>query len=478
MFRKSYSNLTRQGKYKRRKKIQVNQQYLFSNCNGMEDSAKDHSEASNISHSKETMTPNNDDDIPFDPHHDDGIPFDRHLDPLSDTDDNLNLDPDHDTDSDDDNTNFINKNKYENFKENLRDWAICYHINLVAITALLSILKTDDCLVELPKDARTLLETQKEVVTRLVEPGSYSHIGLLTGLRKLWKNVTEKVSEVQLLIGIDGLPLYKSSTYQFWPILGMVSNFKCIKSPVFPIGIYCGKEKPKSTNSYLSEFVTELKKLISEGFIWKGQTIPVVLKGFILDAPAKSFLLNIKGHGGYFSCTKCTQRGTYVTRRVTFPNSNATKRTHESFLLKTDEDYHNSPDPILLETIPGINFLSSFPLDYMHLVCLGVVRTLMYLWLKSKPTAKIFKLPAYMISSLSEKLIDLKNHMPSEFNRKPRSVEEIKRWKATEYRQFLLYVGPVILKNILIADYKPLYDHFLSLSIAIYILLSPKLSNI
>lgn len=62
--------------------------------------------------------------------------------------------------------------------------------------------------------------------------------------------------------------------------------------------------------------------------------------------------------------------------------------------------------------------------------------------------------------------------MPKEFNRKPRSLKELDRWKATELRQFLLYTGPIILKDILDESR---YVHFLKLSVSIRILLSDKI---
>lgn len=56
---------------------------------------------------------------------------------------------------------------------------------------------------------------------------------------------------------------------------------------------------------------------------------------------------------------------------------------------------------------------------------------------------------------------------------KRRSIlEECGDWKATELRTFLLYLGPVCLKSVLPPNY---YNHFMSLSIAIRILVSPEL---
>jgi len=60
--------------------------------------------------------------------------------------------------------------------------------------------------------------------------------------------------------------------------------------------------------------------------------------------------------------------------------------------------------------------------------------------------------------------------MPREFLRKGRALADVDRWKATEFRQFLLYLGPVILRGSLPLNY---YRHFMLFSVAIYCLSSP-----
>jgi hypothetical protein len=70
----------------------------------------------------------------------------------------------------------------------------------------------------------------------------------------------------------------------------------------------------------------------------------------------------------------------------------------------------------------------------------------------------------------SEKLISLKHFIPAEFARKPRSLSQIKSFKATEYRQILLYTGIVVLDNIVST---PMYKAFTKLHCAIFILLGP-----
>jgi len=65
-------------------------------------------------------------------------------------------------------------------------------------------------------------------------------------------------------------------------------------------------------------------------------------------------------------------------------------------------------------------------------------------------------------------LIEFRNTTPNDFVRQPRSTKDIKHWKAVEFRNFLLYTGPIVLRYVLKRD---IYIHFLTLHVAITILI-------
>lgn len=108
-----------------------------------------------------------------------------------------------------------------------------------------------------------------------------------------------------------------------------------------------------------------------------------------------------------------------------------------------------------------------FPVDYMHCACLSVMRKLLFLW---RNGSRLYRIN---INEFEEYIMHIKRYWPQKFNRKPRSINQLGRWKATELRQFLLYMGPVILKNML---HYHVYSNFVLLKYAITILLNHELN--
>ncbi|XP_064463551.1 uncharacterized protein LOC135374544, partial [Ornithodoros turicata] len=106
----------------------------------------------------------------------------------------------------------------------------------------------------------------------------------------------------------------------------------------------------------------------------------------------------------------------------------------------------------------------------MHLLCLGVMKRLLHIWIGGRYGRG--KLAADHQRTVTERLKSFRKYFPSMFQRKPRGIDEVDRWKATEFRTFLLYAGPVALKQLLPDQ---LYEHFIVLHVATRILASPAL---
>lgn len=136
-------------------------------------------------------------------------------------------------------------------KTDLTAWAIEHQISHIALNALLQKLKQHTCFSTLPSDARSLLKTPRQQEMRTVMPGMYYHFGLLTNVLNILTSTKDNIDCAKIMINVDGLPLSKSSSQQFWPILGSIVPYE----NVFIIGLYYGNEKPKNANDFLKDFV-------------------------------------------------------------------------------------------------------------------------------------------------------------------------------------------------------------------------------
>jgi len=369
------------------------------------------------------------------------------------------------SDSDFDDVEDVRIEENANVSEKLASWVGQYNISHAATNALLAILKP--LLPSLPGDVRTLRKTPTLHQLRPISGGHYYHLGLVNGLLYLLQHTDTKVDHIELQVNVDGIPLYKSSSTSLWPILVYVRNMKF--SEPFVVGIFCGREKPGSAAEYVKEFVDEAFHVMQHGLVVDEKTITVTIHSFICDAPARAFLKGTKSHSGYSSCEKCTVHGIY-DHKVIFPITECPLRTDSSFNNMEDEQHHHCACP--LHPLQ-VGFVTQFGLDYMHMACLGVMRRLLLYW--KGPIGPIeVRLGRQMICNVSSRLLRISSYAPVEFARKPRTVDEVMRWKATEFREFIMYSGFIVVQHIL---NDKLYDHFMLLFISMRILACPRLSS-
>jgi hypothetical protein len=359
---------------------------------------------------------------------------------------------------------------------------------------------TPEVMQALPVDGRTLRPHRITFIRRELPPGEFVYFGIQKILAPPGVELFDKeLNEVRLSLGIDGVPVYEEANgIGFWPIFGSIDEY-----PIFLIGLYSGVSKPDCSNSFLRELASEINHLCLEGLHVDEKTYKFRLWNMIMDSPAKAYILGVKSHGGYNSCQKCSARGEKIKLQGVDKNGrpkfgarlldvDAPAREHKEYVdyfnLHADpHDEANKPDnespnaesvqengkkknknvknkkeahhlhPTLLSTLLHFYIIFGVPLDYMHLICLGVMKLLFFEWAKLK--SKL-----YNKSLINERLVNVRKHCPKEFQRKSQHLGKLSDWKATQFRMFLLYIGVVVLHGALSDNY---LRHFYVLVIAV-----------
>ncbi|KAK3925586.1 Halomucin [Frankliniella fusca] len=334
------------------------------------------------------------------------------------------------TDSDNDNfedifNNLNEEEKKEYLLSNLRDWSL-RGITKVKVDDLLRILRPFHDF--LPKSSKTLLKTPRTTEAIDVGNGVLWYKGICEGLlQNLPEDYFVNHDDIAIDINIDGLPIHDSSDKEFWPILGCAKD---LQEP-FIIGVYYGVGKPENVESFLHNYTNEVSNLMNNGFEYHGTVYPFKVRHYILDAPARAFVKQCIGHGGYYACEKCVIPGRWFMNRMTFIGINYPLRTDDSFLARDTPHHHNGISPL---EIVGTGMVSQFRLDAMHLVYVGVVKRMLSFLFFRRSTVH---LPDNSIVAINDFLDNISSHYPSEFNRLPRSIgteEKKSKLKATELR--------------------------------------------
>ena len=125
-------------------------------------------------------------------------------------------------------------------------------------------------------------------------------------------------------------------------------------------------------------------------------------------------------------CDKCTVEGTYTKeRRMTFNSTKSARRCNADFDLPLQPYEYRVEDCILRDIQVGM--VRHFPIDYMHLTLLGLVRRMARDWQDGLLHSKAFPFHVRRatINSLQAAVTNHAAKMPREFQRQCRAIQEL-----------------------------------------------------
>ncbi|XP_074647456.1 uncharacterized protein LOC141903260 [Tubulanus polymorphus] len=288
-----------------------------------------------------------------------------------------------------------------------------------------------------------------------------NHCDLIDGDLRKTIPVLHQLDSISLLWNADGVPIFKSSKFSIWPIQCTINELppKIRKKHVLLCGLWFGTEKPVMNGNFLKRFVDESISLETEGLDWVDQSgrnhnTKIVNLLCSCDSPARAMLQNFKQYNGFYGCPYCLHEGEravdngnariYPLNYPLPPLRNPLDTVaHATVAIESGRAVFVVKGPSDLILLPSFNLIESFTGEYLHSICLGVIRKFLAEWCETA-NAEYY---------IGNKIIQIDNRLqsikpPMEVTRLPRSLVERKFWKGNEFRAFLLY-SPVILSGIL-----------------------------
>ena len=299
--------------------------------------------------------------------------------------------------------------------------------------------------------------------------------GVITDISNgMWiKSLNIEKDFMTININSDGVAPFNCSTKtSLWPILITLNDLPPVKrnqKKNFLTSAYWMSETPLIVDMFFKVFIDELKDLFENGITIDGKNFKIIVAACCVDSVARSKMLCMKQFNGSYGCTYCLHP---ATGQKYVPMSMIESRTFVQFKdcidqwKKLSEKEKQKGIAILgvkgrtiLLDIPLFNPIVQTPVDFMHCVLLGIVKTLLTLWLDSKNSTEKYYINSNKRNILNKKLLSLKTY--SECTRKPRIISEYKNFKANEFFNWMFYYSKYCLSDMVLDP--TYYRHFLLL---------------
>jgi hypothetical protein len=324
-----------------------------------------------------------------------------------------------------------------------------------------------------------------------VDPNVRSDVNSGNLYRKLVEDGEINSLTITLQINADGASCFKKSKFSFWPLMALINDvpYKLRRSYIILLALWFGNKKPP-VGVFLNGIIEELNRLEREGFIFKGVTYKIRVLIVTTDTVARPLLLNTTQFNGQHGCNFCLHPGERISKGtkgggarvypepdpddenpIIFPTRSLEQHLHDlkSATEKTPVNGIFGPTP--LRNLYNFDFVKAFVPEYMHSVCQGVFKlyTCLFTSTKNRNGKREWFLGQKM-EIINSKLAQIR--VPYEITRVINSFNDFSDWKSSMYRNFFLYLFPV-LEDVL----PPLYfRHLCSLSYGVFVLLQDRVS--
>jgi predicted metallopeptidase len=299
----------------------------------------------------------------------------------------------------------------------------------------------------------------------------------------------EKDILLPLTVNTDGAAIYNSRSISIWPIqicqsfLPPEIRFK--NENLLLVGLYVGQGAP-NMNSYFYPFFTEITALEDEKIYMsrngKEFSFQPILSHCVVDLQAKTKVQGIKPCNSHCACTYCLHPGESIpnlTRgcfiRYLFEELPSPLRKHietvEVMLRVKDSKPINGIEKMsCFGRLQNFDIIFSFMYDYMHQILLGPVKLLLHAWFDKKNSNEWFYVTPKRQRIINSRLAKIKS---LNYSMNPRPIGELQKFKAKDFRNYLLYYIVPCFKGELP---EKCMKNFQLLSAAIYILLGDNIT--
>lgn len=217
---------------------------------------------------------------------------------------------------------------------------------------------------------------------------------------------------------------------------------------MFLIGLWVHQKEP-NMNTFLQPFVDEANFLANKGVKWELNGSVVTSKVYpicCVDSVARSSMLNMTRFHGSYGCNFCEHptEGVDRYRKYTISTYVPPDRTDESIRSAMIRSLNDDINVIknkgvkgtsVLMNLEGFDLSNGMVPDYMHSVLLGVTRQYTELILSS-PEAEYYVGAPNQLAVINRQILLI--HPPTCITRSPRTLQERRNWKASEWRSWLV----------------------------------------